>query len=94
MTAIEDITAERAKQIAHGYDAEHDDSHAAGELAIAAECLTHVAAYPNIRSADRCPLTWPFETGSWKTLDRRAQLVRAAAFLVAEIERMDREAAQ
>lgn len=39
-------------------------------------------------------LGWPFPPRSWKPKDRRRDLVRAAALLVAEIERLDREAAR
>lgn len=95
MVVLEEIAAERAKQIAHGYDAAHDDRHVDKELGTAAMCLVEAAMYwtdLRVRS-DRCPMTWPFETASWKVLTRRQQLIRASAFLVAEIERMDRDEA-
>ena len=39
MSAIDDIAAERKRQIAvEGYDADHDDEHDAGEIAMAAAC--------------------------------------------------------
>lgn len=39
------------------------------------------------------PRQWPWEAGWWKPKDRRRDLVRAAALLIAEIERLDRAAA-
>lgn len=39
MTAIDEIAAERERQIAvEGYDAAHDDLHSNGEIAMAAAC--------------------------------------------------------
>lgn len=37
-----------------------------------------------------CPHLWPWHGASWKPKDRRSDLVRAAALLLAEIERLDR----
>lgn len=37
-----------------------------------------------------CPHLWPWHGGWWKPKDRRSDLVRAAALLLAEIERLDR----
>lgn len=37
-----------------------------------------------------CPHLWPWHGGWWKPKDRRSDLVRAAALLLAEIERFDR----
>lgn len=87
------IAAERAKQ-QERWDAAHDDSHARGELAMAAACY----AVHHTRASVRCPSghglkdAWPFE----QRYDRRDQygvihrLTVAAAFLIAEIERLER----
>ncbi len=43
-------------------------------------------------NADKPPRSWPWDASWWKPKDRRSDLVRAAALLVAEIERLDRAA--
>lgn len=78
--AVNDILAERRRQIEiEGWTEDHDDRHTYGSLAQAAACyaLNH-------------PREWPWPTKLWKPKDRRRDLVRAAALLIAEIERMDR----
>ena len=89
---IREITQERERQIsAEGWTPEHDDGHSSGELAGAAACyattdIPHWAAeYVRAR-------IWPFSTDSWKPASRRRNLVKAAALIVAEIERLDRAA--
>jgi hypothetical protein len=86
-TAYAMIERERLEQIHKGYDSEHDSQHTYGELARAA------AAYALPRGAtgrdkpfDREDL-WPWTDG-WKPADRITGLVRAAALLVAEIQRL------
>lgn len=39
---------------------------------------------------NQCPSFWPFETSWWKPKNTRSDLIRAAALIVAEIERFDR----
>ena len=91
--AIYDVDAERHRQVsAEGYSEAHDDEHVNGELALAAmayACPEHVMQWltgNDIR-------LWPFE-GEPKFKNRRRDLERAAAFLIAEIERLDREVAR
>jgi hypothetical protein len=90
MAVIDEIAAERKRQVeAEGWTSEHDLHHRNGELADAA------AAYAMADGPD-APLVidwWPFEARWWKPKSRRRNLVRAAAFIVAEIERLDRQAA-
>lgn len=96
--ALTDVAVERARQInEEGWTAEHDDAHAGGEMVLAA------AAYADhsVRFADAAkhglnyatkathPL-WPWHREWWKPQNPRRDLVRAAALLVAEIERLDR----
>ena len=76
---IAEIAAERRRQIEDGRDAVHDDELTGGELASAA------AAYAVNNFA-----LWPWASEWWKPKDRRRNYVRAAALLIAEIERMDR----
>jgi len=90
MSALEDIATERRRQIeGEGWTIEHDDQHDAGQMAGAAACyalssIMHWAAQPAIKTL------WPWSQAWWKPKSRRSDLVRAAALLVAEIERIDR----
>lgn len=88
-----DVLAERQRQIkVEGWTPEHDDQHAGGGMAFAA------AAYAvNANAGPRMsgPL-WNWTGWSrdwWKPKDARSNLVRAAALLLAEIDRLDRAAA-
>ncbi|TIL36198.1 hypothetical protein [Mesorhizobium sp.] len=85
-TAIADIAAERQRQIdAEGWTPEHDDDHDTGEMAQAAACyLIH----------DLFLGTWPWDLVWFKPTDRRRDLVKAGALIIAEIERLDRAAAK
>lgn len=90
MSAIEEVIAERERQKSvEGWTPEHDDIHTDGEMASAAACYALNGARE--RFADGIgPLFWPWERKWWKPKDRRRDLVRAAALIVAEIERLDR----
>ncbi len=97
-----EILAERHRQILkEGWTAEHDDDHPEGQIALAAACY---AAPERIFIAEErsgrayAPFTayrdaWPWADRWWKPKDRRRDLVRAAALMIAEIERLDRAAA-
>jgi len=90
--AIEDIIAERKRQKREErFDEAHDDDHANGELAAAAGCYA-LHAHDDL---SKCrypdgPAWWPFDGKWWKPKTPRQNLVRAAALIVAEIERLDR----
>lgn len=87
---LDEIAAERARQIAdEGWTLEHDDKHASGELAGAAACyaLNGIAHWAARQAVE---MFWPWNREWWKPKDRRRDLVRAAALIVAEIERIDR----
>lgn len=94
-TAIELIAAERQRQIEQkGWSEEHDDSHCFGQLAAAASCY---AAPTNFRLMDPNrdePMAWPWARYDWKPSpnDRKKELVKAGALIVAEIERLERMA--
>lgn len=103
--AIEDVLAERARQVdKEGFGAEHDDKGLNGSLARAGSCYALQAAsrawlfdlpYPAqdlSYMSDPLPDEWPAEWDAswWKPKDPRRDLVRAAALIIAEIERMDR----
>lgn len=82
MSVIDEIATERRRQIVEeGWDDEHDDQWNDNQLAAAAACY----AMP-----DGLPDEWPWTADWWKPKDRRRDLIRAAALLVAEIERIDR----
>lgn len=86
---IMEIARERERQIsAEGWTPEHDDEHTDGHMALAAACYalqsTHVGA----------TRLWPWDRAWWKPKDERRNLVKAAALIVAEIERLDRAAAR
>jgi hypothetical protein len=101
--AAEDVFMERKRQqMVEGWTIEHDDSHHGGhhegELALAA------ASYCMSASADVNPLLtakarhleyaeawWPQHWGRRKPKGARRDLVRAAALIIAEIERLDRK---
>src|SRR5688572_30359862 len=90
MTVIEEVAAERKRQIEQeGWTPDHDDSHGSGSMAQAGACYA-LSASGNCHSAI---LTehWPWAREWWKPKDARRDLVRAAALLVAEIERLDRK---
>ncbi|AMA35484.1 TPA: hypothetical protein ACID9U_002988 [Pseudomonas aeruginosa] len=82
-----DVQAERRRQItAEGWTPDHDDLYCAAELPRAA------AAYILSGANDEAPAIWPFVAKWWKPRDARANYVRAAALILAEIERLDRAA--
>lgn len=102
-TGIELVTEERARQAQKGFDAEHDDQHRLGELTEAAQCYATVGG-AQIRGSgvEEWPvelfdghhdslIEWPFRDHEYRP-DAYAinNLVKAAALLVAEIERLQR----
>ncbi len=93
--AARDIVAERVRQVVkEGWLPSHDDQHAFGELAKAAGCYAWIAGLSDeLRLIlDAPPPIWPSNWGSdwWKPTDRRRDLVKAGALILAEIERLDR----
>lgn len=104
--ALWDIEQERRRQrLVEGFTSQHDDGHIRGDLALAGgsyalragiwflegndvpDKLTgHGRRYTNVES----PPLWPWDQKWWKPKGPRRDLVRAAALLVAEIERIDR----
>lgn len=98
MSVLDEIAAERRRQVeAEGWAPSHDDAHQDGQLAGAAACYAmHGLQIGNNALAERVRRLardlWPWARGWWKPKDRRRDLVRAAALLVAEIERLDRQA--
>ena len=94
--AIELIQQERRRQIeAEGWTLEHDDLHRCGQMADAAACYAKVAAmisYLGPVPLDE-PSDWPWDEEWWKpSSDPIRNLVKSAALIVAEIERLQRKA--
>lgn len=88
--AWRDVVSERRRQIEkEGWSSEHDDAHEWGQMAGAAVCyaLTNVGHWAAGPAIDQF---WPWDKAWWKPTDNRRNLVKAAALLLAEIERMDR----
>ena len=91
--AVSDVVAERQRQIAsEGYSAAHDDDHRVGELAAAAACYS-MSAVEDEYVDDIITRLWPWSKMAWKPKTLREDLVRGAALLIAEIERLDRAGA-
>lgn len=97
--AIQDIAAERQRQVdVEGWSCDHDDKHSEGEIAGAAACYArHTNARgwvfisrPEDYQCEPAPNSWPWDEQYWKPKSPREDLVRAAALIVAEIERLDR----
>lgn len=96
--ALEDILSERQRQVnIEGWTLEHDDQHTDGSMALAAGAYCESAARPHIlartmNAAFVVPKLWPrsWSLEWWKPKDRRRDLIRAAALIIAEIERIDR----
>lgn len=86
-----DVVAERVRQMgAEGFTPEHDDDWTEGQLARAASSY----AKQSVVGLDG-KITWPFDLKWWKpSTDPRRNLVKAGALILAEIERLDREAAR
>ncbi len=80
-----DIGAERLRQQREeGWTEEHDDEHDAGEIADAAACYALGKPWEIVKQL------WPWAMQWWKPTDKRRNLVKAGALIVAEIERLDR----
>lgn len=100
--AARDVLAERQRQMdVEGWTPEHDGGHDAGELAAAGSASALYAAdelNPHSQGdgdyGRELPAMWPWESKWWKPTDPRRALVKAGALILAEIERIDRQAAQ
>lgn len=90
-----DVLEERERQeCEEGWTPEHNDMHARGEMAFAAACYASCAHDDAPWDA---PTEWPWSAKWWKPTDPRdprRDLVKAAALIIAEIERIDRASEQ
>lgn len=95
-TVIDEIAQERQRQINdEGWTEAHDEQWFDGELATAASC--YADPDPPMRTETKYrkepiyfPMRWPWGISWWKPTTRRRDLIKAAALIVAEIERLDR----
>jgi uncharacterized coiled-coil protein SlyX len=83
--AVVAVLAERARQLQEeGHTAEADAACQNGELVKAAICYAMAPAQLPIH---RAMFSWPFSPASWKPTEPTRDLVKAAALLLAELER-------
>lgn len=98
--ALAEVAQERRRQIeVEGWTVEHDDEHTTGAMAVAAASYALVATLPMAENeywrrtrAHAAHAVWPWDREWWKPTPAfpRRMLVKAAALIVAEIERLDR----
>lgn len=90
--AARDVLAERQRQIsAEGWTPEHDDEHDDGSLASAAACYAMAGAYRHYEPREK----WRWDDSWWKpSTDKRRNLEKAGALILAEMERLDRAASR
>lgn len=104
---VDEIRAERVRQIEReGWTLDYDvDANDPGDLSSAASCYALNAACvlhpyngtPIELAGDResgwmvGDISWPFDQAWWKPTTPRRDLIKAAALIVAEIERLDRD---
>lgn len=94
--ALKDVIAERERQVkVEGWNSGHDDAHGPGELATAASrYATNAAACMGAEPPTlKFGANWPWDESWFKPTTPRRDLVKAAALLLAEIERIDRTGA-
>ncbi|MDZ5602553.1 hypothetical protein SJI00_07185 [Pseudomonas sp. RP23018S] len=86
--AAQDVVLERQRQVSgEGYSLYHDDGYVKGELSEAGATYASLAGKPGSLSTQ-----WPWGAKTFKpSADRRRDLVKAAALILAEIERLDRQ---
>lgn len=89
--ALRDVIDERARQVSQeGWTPAHDDGHAHGQLVGAAICYA-LTSIPDWMGRDAYNQTlWPWAKPLFKPTTPRRDLVKAAALILAEIERLDR----
>lgn len=99
--AIKDVINERQRQINQEfYSTENDDEYKQNELLRAAVCYAENVVRrgwvfdsnfgPDVYQEEEVPDLWPWDLDFWKPKSPRRDLVRAAALIIAEIERIDR----
>lgn len=96
--ALQEIALERRRQIVEkGWTLEHDDQHTEGEIAEAGAWYALTPEHRQWLEGNDISF-WPWDIGTgqpttFKPGDRRRDLIKAAALIIAEIERLDRAGA-
>ena len=86
------ITDERERQINEElWDSGHDDEHDEEEIAFAAVCYAMPTSARKMNSNGDAPYYWPWDSYYWKPSNRIRDLVKAAALIAAEIDRIQRQ---
>lgn len=94
-SGIELIAEERKRQIdVEGWTEAHDDQHTMAEIGLAGLSYVSVAA-SQVRLRDGCitetlPVYWPWKSWWKPSPDPIRNLVKAGAFIAAEIDRLQR----
>lgn len=91
--AVEDVVKERMRQIyIEGWSTRHDDEHDPGDLAFAgiSYALNAACVLNQEEHNTDWPKWWPWSLNWWKPTIPRRDLVKAAALIIAEIEKIDR----
>lgn len=90
-----EVLEERQRQITEkGFTPEHDDQWTHGQLAGAAGSYALFSIFSDSTRAGlqfSVPEMWPWDDEWWKPKGRRRDLIRAAALIIAEVERIDRQ---
>lgn len=89
-SVIDEIVAERSRQISKGYDARHDDAHNDRSIAMAAAAYAAAGAGKSPTGA----ALWPWNIDQFKPENARRNLIVAATLCVAEVERIERSSEQ
>ena len=90
--AWSDVVIERNRQMnEEGYNKDRDDCYTCGELAEAAATYALLGTAGNMVSADKAASIFPWDPEHLKPSSARKNMVKAAALLLAEIERIDRK---
>jgi|CXWL01.1.fsa_nt_gi hypothetical protein len=84
--AVGMVMDERWRQL-RLYPIQHDDTHDAGEIAQAAAAYALASAAETDLEREIAVDTWPWELDDFKPSTPLADLIRAGALLLAEIER-------
>jgi hypothetical protein len=95
-TVLKQVAEERRRQVEDlGWSPEGDDKLTTGQLVrMGAGYALHSTLYASAGAGapqpGSAPGFWPHDYAAFKPEDQRSDLIRAAALIVAEIERLDR----